>query len=99
MARTKRNTRRVEPAGVQQTNLPLSAEMRELLDQLEQQRETLELRLRKGEELIAAARSRGEEVARWESQWIGLLNEYEQVSLQIELVLESARPAACSPAA
>ena len=88
MARNRRKTNVVDPAVDSQLAIQLPPEAREMLDQLEQQRATLELRLRAGEEYIATARGRNEDVSRWESHWLGLLNEYEEVSLQIELLLD-----------
>lgn len=91
MARTRKKNR-IEDAVVEQAlTIHLPQDVHEQVQQLEQQRALLELRLRTGEEMIAAARSRGEDVLNWESHWIALLNDYEQVSLDIESLLENGQ--------
>ena len=90
MARTKRNTRIAQTA-MEPQMINLVHEAQQKLNQLERQREMLELRLRTGEELITMARSRGEQVSRWEAHWISLLNEYEQISVQIEMLLDDGK--------
>ena len=70
----------------------------ERLATLTRERADLESRLRRGEEVIAAARevASPRELRRYEDTWIGLLERYEQVSDEIaslESLATSAAPA------